>query len=207
MITGVNIVMYKFRTRVESILEENYTGFLLTESRQFPVSVRTPAYKKLEDKLFFDIASKAAAQDLWSKVSMDPSAGGIEKFVNINNSHGKWYKFKLRISGRQGDYRFLAFEPNDCPGLLIWDWVGSHEEYNKIWKNKIGTVPSGWLDQRGRVRSPYLTHACLAATDARGKGLPMPEPQIQKKAAIAARPHKKQIQYKHSSYKLDRQKQ
>ena len=180
-------MLNSFEIRYENVLTDNYTGFVLTESKQFPVSVRTPNYKRLEDRLFIDANPRQAAQELWSKVSQDPNSVGLDKFTTIKNPHGKWFKLKLRIPGQQGDYRLMAFEPSECPGLLIWDWVGTHEDYNKVWPEKIKTLPSGWLNTAGRVREPYLVHACQAATNAREKGFSMPEPQLAKRAAVVAR--------------------
>jgi len=172
--------------------------YVITESRRFPVSVRNKNYKRLEASLIKDQSFRDAAAELWRTFNDDPDAAGLDFLgLNIRNPHGTWYKLNLRIPGSRTHYRILGFEPNTCRGLLIWDWVGTHEEYNKIWAQKAGNLPGNWYISRGGVEpgklDPWMDAACRAVKNAKEKNLPYSQAELDARALRAAKAARKQM--------------
>lgn len=192
--------MSLFDSTAKRILDYLNESFILTESRRFPISVRNKNYKKLESEFIADPAFKATADEVWKKFNDDPQDPSIDfDFLanNIKNAHGTWYKLSLRIPGSRTHYRILGFEPNEARGLIIWDWVGTHEDYNKIWAQKAGSLPGGWyLGKSGFVNydklEPWLQAAVNAAKNAKEKNLPYGQAELQAKAKRAAASKSKQ---------------
>jgi hypothetical protein len=173
--------------------------YVITESRRFPVSVRSKNYKRMEAGLMNETGFRETAAELWRTFNDDPEAARMDFLANnIRNPHGTWYKLNLRIPGTRTHYRILGFEPNDCKGLIIWDWVGTHEDYNKIWAQKAGSIPNGWYISRGgdvnfNKLEPWLQAACRAAMNAKEKNLPYSQAELDARALRAAKGAKKQM--------------
>jgi len=183
--------MSLFDATANYILESLDETFILTESRRFPVSVRNKNYKSLEKELITDPVFKAAVDEAWRKFNVNPEDPSIDfDFLanNIKNAHGTWYKVSLRIPGSRTHYRVLGFEPNDARGLIIWDWIGTHEDYNKIWDKKAKSIPNGWYLNKSNAGvdfdklEPWLQHATNAAKNAKEKNLPYGQAELDAKA-------------------------
>jgi hypothetical protein len=178
-----------------------YFDYLLTESRRFPISVRNKRFKKLEARLSSDTRFKAAALELWQQFNTNPDnpSLGFSVMSKIDNLHGRWYKLPLRVPGLSADYRFLGFEPNSCPGLIIWDWVGTHEEYNRVWKDICTGVPGGWAATRdNQVPTdipPWMAAACKAAREAKGMNLAMGKKEYDRRLKTLNQPASGKIPY------------
>ena len=178
-----------------------YFDYFLTESRRFPISVRNKRFKKLEARLSSDPRFKTAAEELWQHFNTNPDDPnlGLEAMTRINNLHGRWYKLPLRVPGMSADYRLLGFEPNTCPGLIIWDWIGTHEDYNKAWKDICGSVPGGWMATRGgEVPTdipPWMAAACKAAREAKGMNLAMGKKEYDRRLKIMNQPASGKLPY------------
>lgn len=175
--------------------------YIITESRRFPISVRNKNYKNLEREFITDPAFKMAADETWRKFNDDPKDPSIDfDFLgnNIKNAHGTWYKLSLRIPGNRTHYRILGFEPADQRGLIIWDWIGTHEDYNKIWAQKAGSIPNGWyLNKNGSgvnfgKLEPWLRAAVNATKNAKEKNLPYGQAELDAKAKRLAAAAQKQ---------------
>jgi hypothetical protein len=104
----------------------------------------------------------------------------------------------LRIPGNRTHYRILGFEPADQRGLIIWDWIGTHEDYNKIWAQKAGSIPNGWyLNKNGSgvnfgKLEPWLRAAVNATKNAKEKNLPYGQAELDAKAKRLAAAAQKQ---------------
>ena len=83
-------------------------------------SVRSPKFKKMYKDLPTSIKLLAKKNySLWKKNPLHPSLH--------YKSFGDDFK-----SVRIGDhYRAIGFVVDE---YIVWDWIGSHEEYNKIFK-------------------------------------------------------------------------
>jgi hypothetical protein len=95
------------------------------------ISHRTTTYKKLY-QLLPDVIKKKARKSykLWS---VDPNHPSL-KFKEI-------YKdvWSVRIGY---SYRSVGVKPNN--DTIIWFWVGSHEEYNKLLKH-LANISKGFI--------------------------------------------------------------
>jgi hypothetical protein len=186
--------MSLFDATANYILESLNESIILTESRRFPISVRNKNYKNLEREFITDPAFKAAADEIWRKFNDNPEDPSIDfSFLgnNIKNAHGTWYKLSLRIPGSRTHYRLLGFEPREARGLIIWDWIGTHEDYNKIWAQKAGSLPGGWYLSKGGLVNydklePWLQAAVDATKNAKEKNLPYGQAELDAKAKRAA---------------------
>lgn len=151
----------------------------LLESLQWPVSVRTDKFKKQFDGLKLNARFVKTYMDLITRILDNPepvrelSAYSSEHVGKTVSAFGTFYKLEINPPG-QHQYRAIAFEPSECPGLIIWFWIGTHEDYNKEWRNQIRKVPSDWVAQ-----APYLVHACRNAKAAKGLKLPAPQSSIE----------------------------
>ena len=177
------------------LFNEFYRGYFFTESRQFPVSVRNTNYKRLENRLMRDNRFRIAAAELWQEFNIDPVRAGLELVQVLNNPHGRWYKLPLKIAKSPTEYRLMGFEPKSCPGLMIWDWIGSHEDYNNIWRKKATSLPGEWY-VHGQSHEPvnvpaWLDAACKAAKNAKEKNLTRGQAELDKMVRVAAQSDKK----------------
>ena len=193
--------MSLFDAAANYILESLDESIILTESRRFPISVRNKNYKSLESEFIADPVFKMAANEVWRKFNDDPQDPSIDfDFLanNIKNAHGTWYKVSLRIPGSRTHYRILGFEPNDARGLIIWDWIGTHEDYNKIWDKKAKSIPNGWYLNKNNAGvnydklEPWLQAAINAAKNAKEKNLPYGQAELDAKAKRLAAAAQKQ---------------
>lgn len=153
---------------------------IISESIRYPVSVRTDKYKIQFDNIArSNPRFKETAAEIWKRFESDPnSVSEFEKYrkeftgTDRDGNSLKFYKLEINPPG-SAQYRAIAFEPNDCDGLLIWVWVGTHEEYNKVWRygsTILKHIPPEWVNKQGG-----LEFACKNARDARSKNLPFPQ--------------------------------
>ena len=203
-----------YRSKFNLIIENVYANmyYTLTESRRFPVSVRNADFKRLENNIKVTTPGyREAALDLFNKFNTDPESVGFTPFgVNIRNPHGTWYKLHLKIPGASADYRVLGFAPNKAPGLIIWDWIGTHEEYNNIWREIAKGLPGDfYLDKAGNLGKlePGMSKAVDAAIDARARNLPMSQGEIEAQANRAAAAQKRSLKQQRISLTRAMQRQ
>lgn len=143
----------------------------LMESLSWPVSVRTEKFKKQFSEFARNPRFVETYTKLYKRVEEDPEqVRELTAFDSASSGnvslYGKFYKLEINPPG-QNQYRAIAFEPSSCNGLLIWFWVGTHEQYNNEWRTQIRKVPSDWAAQ-----APYLVHACKSAKLAKQYRLP-----------------------------------
>lgn len=155
---------------------------LVTESIRYPVSVRTDKYKTQFDSIARSNPHfKETATEIWKRFDIDPnSVPEFEKYrkeftgTDRSGNSLKFYKLEINPPG-SAQYRAIAYEPTDCEGLLIWVWVGTHEDYNKVWNTGfLKRIPPEWVNKMGG-----LEFACKAAREAKGKNLSGPAAQQQ----------------------------
>lgn len=182
-----------YTSRFDLILEAIYNQ--LDESRRFPISFRTDNFKNLERKLIDAFPEyREQAAELYRKFSEDPIAAGLDTFnTDIHNPNGSWYKLGFKLP--KVTMRAMGFEPRAVPGLIIWDWIGTHQDYDKIWHKKATDIPSVWQKTRAphdikTFNFDYFTPGLRAAVEnalqAKSLNLPMGQAQMQAKVRRAA---------------------
>ncbi len=117
---------------IKSILQGTSTADAIEEAF-------ATTYFKLQNKLKPEAREAAnKAYDRWVSAGK-PTKSHREGNFSVSNysSSGRPDVFRVGWSGPQSDYRAIGIENQGEPDGVDWLWIGTHEDYNKVYKGVV----------------------------------------------------------------------